>query len=160
MSSKYESKFLTEIINSREIICPGAFFYKIPDPPIFKGSKTRFNVQRPYDLEVAWAGKLLAVEAKVHRVHTAWPISKVAEHQIENLKCNKVNGKDAYVVINVRYGLGKSRVNFAAIIDIDEIIELKKENKKSITVSELREYRTMQWQKSNGVYIWNLFALL
>jgi len=156
MKSKTEQKFLTELKQSKDHLYPLSFMYKPPDMPMF--DKSRFIPEKPFDLFYFNCGIFIALEAKVHKVHTAWPLSKVRKHQTENLKICKNNGMLAYIVVNVRYGLGKNRINFASIIDVDDFIDLNK-TVKSIKVIDLVKFNRMDWIKKNNKLVWDLEKL-
>lgn len=158
--AKTEQKLRSELLKSQRIFMPDAFFYKIPDIPIFADSKFRFAPEKPFDLILIWKGKTIVIETKVHKKETAWPMSKVKDCQIEGLlQCNR-NGVDAYIMINVRIGLGKNRVNFCALLSIEEFMKYKKKQK-SIKVEILQAMKTLTWQKfEEGEYYWNVDKLI
>lgn len=135
--SKTEQVFTTEVKHSVEYYYKNAFWLKIPDLPVFKGSKTRFAPQKPFDFMLAYKGNLIAVEAKVHKKHTAWPLSSVKDHQIEGLLSIGDNGFKSYVMLNVRFGIGKSKYNKSFLFSPQTIKQLK-EMHKSIPVKELQ----------------------
>lgn len=166
-----EKRFLDEFRESKKVFCSTAFYLKIPDPPIFKGMKTRFNVERPFDVIMIWKGKTFTIEAKWHdRLNKTktkfapWSFDKVASHQIENLLEAKQNGAYAYILVNIRYTKQIPKTNFVACIEIDEFLKLKKNyGRKSIEWWVLRDqFLCLQRVKVEGVKgkYWNINELV
>lgn len=113
----------------------------------------------------AYKGKLVVVEAKVHKKHTAWPLNSVKDHQIEGLISILDNGFEAYVMLNVRYGLGNSRFNKVFLFD-PEVIKQISQQRNSIPVNDLHLFSTVIYHKrvdkiSKGkISIWDIESYL
>lgn len=101
---KPEQRFGLEVRNSFRRI-PGAFYFKIPDLPVFRGSRFRFGGRRPFDAFAVVGGKTLVMEYKVLRGRTL-PFSVLAPHQERALREAERAGARAYVLVNYR---GKGR---------------------------------------------------
>lgn len=81
---------------------PGSHFYKIPDLPRFSGETYTFAAVRPYDCYLLFAGKFYAQELKIMKAPASFPISRVAEHQLQYLFEVEKNGGSSFLVINYR----------------------------------------------------------
>lgn len=153
---KHEQKFLTEIKHSVEAM-PNVWWFKIPDRPVFgdepgkprlPGSKPalRFMIQNPFDALLAVNGRTIAIEAKAHTNHNAWSLAEVKPHQVEALEKFAATGQPAIIIVNVRYGMGKQRVNFAAVMTVAKYKAMQS-IRKSIPVAELgTDFQTMRWE--------------
>lgn len=96
-----ERKFLTELKNS--FGAHGAFFYKVPDMPHFKGSRIRFDAEKPFDAFLKYHGNAVAIEAKYLSDFKAFGLRQLRPNQIEGLDgwSNGVPGT-AFVFLNIR----------------------------------------------------------
>lgn len=120
---QFESRFLTEIRDSMLHFYPGGMWIKIPDEPVKQRPK-------PFDALYMWHGKVLAIEAKVHRSKNAFSFSRIREHQIEGLENMAQNGFGALVVIKVQ--LPNSRNKEIWILSPDELREMMHVGIKSV----------------------------
>lgn len=131
--SEYISKYGTKWLKDRS----GGFWYKIPDT-LGVG-----NV-KPFDVIALYAGTTYAIEAKLHKTHTAFPLSKIEPHQIMNLRMAARNGAISTVLIGVRFlmdldtrarlGLRRRRVCMDLAFGVDEIHEKVTSGVKSIEI--------------------------
>ncbi len=163
MASKLEQVFQTEIKRS---IPEKSHYQKIPDMPRFK--KSRFIPKKPYDCYCINNGITYLIENKVHKIHTAWSISKIQDHQIEGLLEAENAGKNnafSFVFINVRYGLGKKRTCYIIVIHIldflKEIDKCKRLKRKSIPICEFEKYNMigcyrMKMKTGESLLFWQL----
>lgn len=163
-----EAALQTEL---RRSIPTGAHFHKISDSPIFSGNRMRFTLPKPYDWYCGFKSNFYAIENKVHKVSQAWAVSKIQDHQIAALSEVYQNNKPgqnnfrAYVFMNIRYGLGKKRVNHIFGIHIKPFLQLllkmERKGRKSIPLDEferfkkIRCYREKQDDGQSLLY-WNL----
>ena len=126
------------------------------------------SAEKPFDLILSLNKKHKAIELKSHTKHTAWSLNKVEPHQVEGLQRAQNNGYGAYIIVNVRFGLGKQRVNFARVFSLREYKKLvrrsEKGGRKSITLSEMQAGHCITGQQlpRRGLetrrkrFIWNL----
>lgn len=162
----HEKNLLVELRNSFLNLWPNCLYHKIKDDPIYSESKTRFSPKRPFDSFVAYRNrtvkKTLAIEAKSHHSSESWSIDKVEDHQVEGLKQAQDNGWISFVILNVRFGRGNSRYNRCYLIDIDSLIALRKQRKKSLKLQELEEqFPNITWIKIEKLnkYFWDVIKL-
>ena len=99
-----EKKFVSEVVNS--FIDRGVMAYKIPDLPIFFGSKMRFAPKKPFDIVVDCSGRFVAIECKFKNGYQAFGLrdfvkkdksGKEVNNQIKNL----LNHERSYIFLNV-----------------------------------------------------------
>lgn len=153
MPSKTEATFLGEMARSVSEWGHPSWWYKIPDSPIYRGSKNRFTPPKPFDAILIQSGEPMAIEAKVHKKHRAWPLSSVKAHQIEGLQSVVAAGGRGVVLVNVRYGLGKDRENFAAWIPVSNMVDYMGRDVKSLKVRELKEYPLSRWDTKRKIWL-------
>ncbi len=102
-----EKIFLTELGTTfREI---GAFWYKIPDQPVFAGMKTRFNVPKPFDGIMVYKGQSIAIEAKYMPDYGAFGVQVLTESQRQGLREFCSAGGTSYVFLNIRRKANKEK---------------------------------------------------
>lgn len=92
----------------------GFFWHKIQDMPRYK--EGGFIPKKPFDIFAAWHGRAIAIETKMHKKPTAWPLSEMRPSQIDGLGLAHELGVLALVIVNVRYGQGPAKVNYASVI--------------------------------------------
>jgi hypothetical protein len=95
-----ESKFLTRVKKSFEVV--GAFFYKIPDLPHYKGQKTRFDIEKPFDAFAMWAGVGMAIEGKYLRDYEAFGLRNVRYCQEQGLNKYAAAGGKSFVFLGIK----------------------------------------------------------
>lgn len=157
-----ETRFKSELKESVETIYPDGFYCKIPDMP--RTSQSRFIPEKPFDVILAFNRKVVGIELKAHTKHTAWPFDTVRENQIEGLLRFERNGGDnafACVLVNVRYGRGKARVNFARVFTIYEYLSLRDNSeRKSLPINEMQKGLCLHRQKVRGRTVWPINQML
>jgi penicillin-binding protein-related factor A (putative recombinase) len=165
---KKHKKSRLELVFQKEIkrsIPKESHYLKIPDMPRFK--KSRFISKKPYDWYCIYNGFTFCIENKVHRVTTAWELRRIKEHQVESLVEAEEAGKGnvfSFVFINIRYGLGKNRICYIAVIHIldflKEIERCKRLERVSIPVAELEKYRKIDYYRKvvdkNNLLFWDM----
>ena len=97
-----ERIFLNEVKESVNALWPLAFYHKISDSPIFKGSKMRFTLPKPFDCFFLLNGVLHAVEAKQVRENESIKLTLVEPHQISGLFSVINNGGTGHILLNYR----------------------------------------------------------
>lgn len=150
---RYESNFISELKKSVAYYYPeSSFWYKIPDDYKFK---------KPFDIITAFGKKHLAIEVKVHTKSTAWPLNMVEKHQIGGLIEAKTGGYLALIIVQLIYGSGKNRVNFGAVLEIDEFIGLLNQGIKSVKVEDLKKVNCLVRSKIDEIkdYVWSVWSL-
>jgi hypothetical protein len=85
-----EVDFCTKVKNS--LIALGAWAYKIPDSPIFKGNAQSFTPAKPCDLVAGINGRLVLIECKVIKRLSQFKLSLFRPSQIETFENIKRNG--------------------------------------------------------------------
>lgn len=156
-SGRQEKAFLNELNRSARLLLPESFWYKIPDFPVSR-SRVRFSPVKPFDAVFVVDGTPVAVETKSHASDLSWPLNRTAPHQIEGLSAFGRAGGAAYVLLNVRYGRGKARVNFVVMIEIKELIAMLK-RKKSLSGDDLAKLPELEMIRTEEGPIWDLTAL-
>ena len=143
--SKTEARLQAELRASFKHFFPKDYWYKIPDTPKMKGSNLRFIPRKPFDIVCSVSKIFFAIETKVHKKTTAFPLNEVHEHQEVGL-----DEADGFVWLNIRRGLGKARVNFIVVIAISEWMALKakilKSGRKSIPLAFFEKYDKIKWK--------------
>jgi len=111
-----ERSFLTELGHS--FTQAGAFWFKIPDLPHFKGSQFRFDAEKPFDAFASYMGLAIAIEGKSLRDYEAFGVSQLRQCQVDGLDrfVDEGNGL-GFVMINVRQ---KAVFNRLIILDWSE----------------------------------------
>ena len=119
-----EVNFQQEIARSFRLLMPDAFYYKIPDPQYPKrteeGDAIRRIIPRPYDCQVIDRGKFFAIELKLHKRTTAFPIDAVKENQLHSLQRVNANGGTGIILINAR----TRNANLIYALSVDEYLSL------------------------------------
>jgi len=178
---KGESRFLTEVKNSLELLYPDkSFSHKMSDmfpaPEEFDRSGARiaqkfdrkgrqiqplrFLPKKPFDCFWIAKGVSWYFEAKFHESATsAWPFSDVSEGQFEALM--KVHNAEAYagVLVNVREGVGNARLNVCYVIPIILLKAFMDKGKKSFTQNDFRRdipYIEWIWSEGDQKYLWEV----
>lgn len=132
-----ESTYNAEFVRKWRERSPGAWVYKIPDT-------LGVGNERPFDVIAVDKGVTYALENKVHREHTSWPLSKLEPHQLLNLRVAEMNGAVARVRIAVRVLLDvttqrrlkmrKRRFSFDLEFTTSQVLDLQKRGVKSIEI--------------------------
>lgn len=153
-----EANFCLEIKHSLERI-PGVYYHKIPDPPIFKGAKMRFQPPRPYDCYIVYKGIHYAFEVKLHKGAHAFAVDLVTERQIQEL----LKVQEARGVAGLIIGYRAPGIQTARYVPINWWLEevYKKsryDRRKSFPVGDLIELG--YWIKWEGKGLWNFEDLL
>lgn len=142
-----ERSFLTELGHS--FVDAGAFWFKIPDLPHFKGSQFRFDAEKPFDAFACYMGLAMAIEGKSLREYEAFGVSQLRQCQVDGLDCFLDNGGGAsFVMINIKLKatLGTHRSNRLLILDWSEHRDrLKKHG--SIKKAELMDMSYIEGSK-------------
>ncbi|MEM4973609.1 MAG: hypothetical protein QXR87_07900, partial [Candidatus Hadarchaeales archaeon] len=100
-----EARFIAEF---RRGIPRGAFFFKIPDLPVFRGSRLRFFGRRPFDAFMIYRGRVFAFEFKQFGGLTL-PFSILSKGQERSLLQAERAGAFSFVVVNYRRGRRRNR---------------------------------------------------
>lgn len=112
------------------------WWYKIPD----SGKQERFAIEKPFDGIFARKGQTTAIEAKLHKKHTAWPLNAVEAHQFESLSHVRDHGWNSKILLFV---VDKTKRPFpisAYIFSIDIIEDYEiRSNRKSIPIGEMQD---------------------
>jgi len=165
-----ERIFQQEIRDSVLTLWPSAFYHKLTDTPIFKGSKIRFSHPKPFDCFFVIEGVFYALELKQFRENAPIPFTIVKPHQIEGLLGAERGGGAAYILINYRITSEKNGKAINQTIAIKpELWKKVKETAKSLSASSLRFKQIKQWMFSSveieritirSKRVWNLIPLL
>lgn len=127
-----EREFLIELKHS--FAESGAFWYKIPDSPIFAGMQSRFTDPKPFDAIALYKGIPIAIEAKFIPDFKAFGIKSLRPSQIEGLDKWSTAGGLSYVFLNIRRPADKSagikRINRLLIFEYDELKIMEKNYRK------------------------------
>jgi len=78
-----------------------AFWHKISDMPHFAGTKSRFDLPKPFDAFIAFQGRPIAIEAKVLRKYEAFGVRHLRECQRDGLDAFANHG-ESWVFLNIR----------------------------------------------------------
>lgn len=157
MRKQYEANLLSELKKSVAYYYPKrAYWYKIPDDAKFK---------KPFDVFLACPDDLgiphfYALEMKVHRHTTAFPLSKILAHQIEGLAKAAQGGYIAGVLIQVCCGSGKSKVNYIRALSVAKVQALISAGCKSMSVSDLVQGAVAKAKCKTGELLWDIPTLL
>lgn len=97
--SKPESKFLTKVKKTFEK--HDAFFHKIPDLPHYKGQKTRFDIEKPFDAFAIWDGVPMAIEGKYFREYSSFGLRNIRFCQEKGLNRYAQAGGRSFIFLGV-----------------------------------------------------------
>jgi penicillin-binding protein-related factor A (putative recombinase) len=132
-------------------------WYKIPD----SGKQQRFAIEKPFDGFYAQDGVTVAIEAKIHKAKTAWPVSSIEDHQIRNMTDVMRHGWRSSILLFVVDRLKRPFTVTGYFISLQAIEEYtRRENRKSIPVSDIpglsdaacaMDRRTGRWEMSEFV---------
>lgn len=75
----------------------GAWAYKIPDAPRYKGQQRMSPVARPFDLTICYEGQYHALELKFLRDYQAFGRRHLRESQVEHLDAVENAGGSSWV---------------------------------------------------------------
>ena len=127
---KDEAETCTIIKNS--IIVQGGWASKIPDPSTLFSQTS----QRPFDIFGIWEHIPLYMEVKYINKLKSFDLSRIEDHQIQNLLEIKRLLPSAYccIALGVKVARGDSRVYF--FFDIEEVAK-RRENKQNYLKKEL-----------------------
>ena len=157
MKSKLEIEFQQEVRKSFLLLYPNCFFHKINDMPRFEDSK--FIKQKPFDIICANWHSAYAIETKVHKKDTAWPLSRISENQFEQLgKCSNTIIFPGVLVL-VRYQKNGEKINFCKWISYQDLVIYKQDGIKSIKIIDLMVGR-IERVKYNNETIWDLRKII
>jgi len=111
--------------------------YKIPDPP---QTVAVTSSKRPFDVIAVNDEKAYYIESKLIKgMHTAFNLSNIREHQIENLMRIRNNYMDAQALIAVFYWVPR-KVFDVLFFDIEFVNNLLMEGTVSIKKKQILEY--------------------
>lgn len=161
-----EANFQQEIKESINWLWPEAFYHKLTDTPIFKGSQIRMAHPKPFDCFFIESGIGYALELKQHKLKAPFPFNKVKPHQIEGLLGWKMSGGRAYLLINIR--LPERLANQVFAFEISQWTKIQREhpNWKSVNLVDMawmagKEINREQFVKDGEKKtIWNLLPLV
>ena len=105
---KREQKFLSDL--GRSIKADGGFFFKIPDSPNY--GEMRFQIEKPFDVIIFWAGHGIALEGKYLTTKTVINLNCLRKGQIKGLRRSHANGACSYVVVGLKLSNGLERAYF------------------------------------------------
>lgn len=130
-----EKDFLGELKTAFEGL--GAYWYKIPDSPVYKGMGTRFNCPRPFDALCILDGIPIAIEAKFQNSFSAFGLKNIRESQFHGLTSFEAAGGKAFVALNIHIKPvdGRARVNRLILFDWAEFRNLKQ----NFSTAELKQ---------------------
>ena len=99
-----EATFLRDLKKSFKEHMQGDFihFFKIPDMPHFKGSRTKFDIKKPYDCYCVYKGIPIAIEAKFMKDYRSFGLKDLRDNQIVGLEEMEKAGGKSFVFLNVR----------------------------------------------------------
>ncbi len=145
---KKEQAFLIELKNSFQKA--KAFWYKIPDSPIYKGMQTKFTGAKPFDSFMIYKGVPVAIEAKYISDYKSFGMKQLQPSQIQNLEAFENAGGKSYIFLNVRRRANpecfESYVNALLIFPWCEF----KKRKKPYSKSDL--FSRKQWKGAKGLF--------
>lgn len=145
---KKEQAFLIELKNSFQKA--KAFWFKIPDSPIYKGMQTKFTGAKPFDAILVYNGVPVAIEAKYLSDFKAFGMRQLQTSQIQNLEAFENAGGQSYLFLNVRRKANpecfESYVNALLIFPWSEF----KKRKKAYSKDEL--FSRKQWNGKKGLF--------
>jgi len=172
-----EQKFLSEFKNSVLSANKQAYWYKLidagfPGPAEYDASgkpitgkfdrhgkpiaSARFMAKKPFDAFCIIAGSPLCIEAKFHSdAGKAWPLSEVREHQVEALMAALDAGAASMILLNVRDGLGVTRINRCYVIPIIRICDDIGSGMKSYKWRDLNEFSFLEWKRFGDSLRWD-----
>lgn len=143
-----ESDVVLEVKHSIDKQLRDVHYKKIPDQ-IFNPN-SRFNPEKDYDSYCCYKGCFTALEYKIHKKKSAFPLDKVTLIQRSALLEASDSGGNAYVVICVRY----EQVRKLFFIPIKYfIIFCQSADRKSMPVDSMDKYYQAKWA---GKGIWSL----
>ena len=105
---------------------------KIPDP----SSQFNMTVRRPFDLFGVFRGLPIYIEAKFQKTISSFNLSRIADHQLENLLAFKkaMPCSLCWIVLGINVDKGDNRIYiFNDIFEIEE----RRKNKNNISKKEL-----------------------
>jgi penicillin-binding protein-related factor A (putative recombinase) len=147
-----EADFAIEVKHSLEKGLRNCHYKKIPDQLYNPSSFARFNPEKDYDAYVVYRGCFSALEYKLHKSKTAYPLNGVTTIQRSALLDVVENGGNAYVVIGVRF----AQIRKAFFIPIKEfLIYCNNTDRKSMPMDIMDMYPCAQWR---GKGTWELDA--
>ena len=135
-----ESGFALEMKHSLDKQLRQIHYKKIPDQ-IYNPS-ARFNPEKDYDAYITYKGCFTAMEYKMHKKSSAFPLSNVTLIQRSALLEAMESGCNAYVVICVRYG-NVRRVFFITIKEF--LLFCNNNDRKSMPLDIMGSYTEIKW---------------
>jgi penicillin-binding protein-related factor A (putative recombinase) len=103
----------------------------------------RFNPEKDYDSYVCFRGCFTAMEYKLHKKKTAFPLNSVNIKQRAALTSVRDSGCNAYVVVCVRY----DNVRNLYFIPIKAyLIYVHEHERKSMPLKDMEEYPRASWE--------------
>ena len=158
-----EKVFQLEIAKSFKYLYPKGVYIKIPD----SYGNACFSAVKYIDAIFFYKKKFYGLEYKQIREPKAFPKNQLNDVQRETLANISANDGFAYVVINYRFGRGKTRTDVAIFLSYDEFVglEAKFQKRKSIPYKAVMGYGvkieyTRVKDSDNSLKIWNLQEFL
>ncbi len=146
-----EAIFASEFKKSLFRLKEKYWYYKIPDTH----GGLRFTPLKPFDAILVYNSIPIAIEFKQIKTESPFPLSKLPDHQRDNLLKFEKSGGKGVVIINYRI---ERIYNKCFCLPISDIIQFGKESKrKSIPLEQLKK----EWlilSKIDGN--WDIYPLL
>lgn len=153
-----ESQFQSKLKQDVKYLHPGIFWHKLTDSIMTEN--TRFIPKKPFDIFAVNNNIPYGIETKAHNNHRRFSITPRTREQIENLlefKKSCQNNNQAFLIINVKYELNDTKVNYAIYFKPEEITL----DMKSIDVKvENNTNRIFYREKIKGKTVWNLTGII
>lgn len=172
-----EQKFLSEFKNSVISANRRAYWHKLidagfPGPAEYDQSGKpitvkydrhgkpiggfRFTAKKPFDVFAVIDGLPICIEGKFHpHAGKAWPLSDVREHQLEALSAARDAGSLSIVLLNIRDGLGVTRINRCYPIPVERIQFDMQSGLKSYKWSDLNDFAFLEWKRFDASMRWD-----
>lgn len=122
------------IRNSLPLEYSDGWYYKPSDVGMDGSGKSRFMIQRPFDILYYWKNDLLAIEAKLLKDGKRFDFNTVKEHQLNNLLQVDKNGGYSYIAIHLWRASKFSKIFF---IEINDFLHWKEESESNVTWEEM-----------------------
>ena len=173
-----EGDFLRSFRESIELVCPDAYFCKIPDSinTGFKGKYNRFTAPKPFDCFLVWKGVMYALELKIKKSAERLTISgmhhkthkqtggDIKTHQVDNLARVKRAGGKAAILVLYHFETPAEKVNQIFVLDPDKYNQVRDEyiaaGDKSIPYKDMvTRFNTVQRIKTDAGTHWDIQSL-
>ena len=173
-----ESSFLRAFRESVELVCPDAYFCKIPDSinTWQSGGYARFTAPKPFDCFLVWKGVIYALELKIKKSAERLTISgmhhkthqqtggDIRKHQVDNLARIKRAGGQAAILVLYRFDTPAEKVNQVFVLDPDKYSKVRDEyiaaGDKSIPYKDMvKQFSSINRIKTDAGTHWDIQSL-